>query len=64
MSESGQVADPSVGRAVRLFEFLGRTQQLRNLPPRTVDGYRSVLWLDELPGHPAVTAAHRGEPGP
>jgi very-short-patch-repair endonuclease len=64
VSESDQVADPSVGRAVRLFEFLGRTQQLRNLPPRTVDGYRSVLWLDELPDHPAVTAAHRGEPGP
>ena len=61
---ANQVADPSVGRAVRLFEFLGRTQQLRNLPPRTVDGYRSVLWLDELPDHPAVTAAHRGEPGP
>ncbi|MPZ80197.1 MAG: AAA family ATPase [Actinophytocola sp.] len=52
-----------VGRAVRLFEFLGRTQQLRNLPPPTVDGYRSVLWLHDLPEHPAVTAAHRGEPG-
>ncbi len=64
MSELHEVADPLVGRAVRLFEFLGRTQQLRNLPPRTVDGYRSVLWLDELPDHPAVTAAHRGEPGP
>jgi very-short-patch-repair endonuclease len=63
-SESNQVADPLVGRAVRLFEFLGRTQQLRNLPPRSVEGYRSVLWLDELPDHPAVTAAHRGEPGP
>ncbi|HEY7597636.1 MAG TPA: AAA domain-containing protein [Actinophytocola sp.] len=61
---ANQVADPSVGRAVRLFEFLGRTQQLRNLPPRTVDGYRDVLWLDELPEHPAVTVAHRGEPGP
>ncbi|MGH3880649.1 MAG: AAA domain-containing protein, partial [Actinophytocola sp.] len=59
-----QPADPLVGRAVRLFEFLGRTQQLRNLPPRTVEGYRSVLWLDELPEHPAVTIAHRGEPGP
>ena len=64
VTDTNQAADPLVGRAVRLFEFLGRTQQLRNLPPRTVDGYRSVLWLDELPDHPAVTAAHRGEPGP
>ena len=55
--------DPLVSRAVRLFEFLGRTQQLRNLPPHTVAGYRSVLWLHELPDHPAVVAAHRGDPG-
>ncbi len=59
---ANQVADPLAGRAVRLFEFLGRTQQLRNLPPRTVDGYRAVHWLDDLPDHPAVTAAHRGDP--
>lgn len=58
------VQDPLVGRAVRLFEFLGRTQQLRDSPPRTVDGYRAVHWLADLPDHPAVTAAHRGEPGP
>ena len=57
-------ADPLVGRAVRLFEFLGRAQQLRNQPPRTVDGYRSVLWLDSLPDHPAVSSAHRGDPEP
>ncbi|MDQ3788745.1 MAG: AAA family ATPase, partial [Actinomycetota bacterium] len=62
MSEAS--ADPLVGRAVRLFEFLGRTQQLRNQPPRTVDGYRSVLWLDDLPDHPAVSSAHRGDPDP
>ncbi|HWM04043.1 MAG TPA: AAA domain-containing protein, partial [Actinophytocola sp.] len=64
MTETNQVADPLVGRAVRLFEFLARTQQLRNLPPRMVAGYRSVHWLGELPDHPAITAAHRGEPGP
>ena len=58
------VADPLVGRAVRLFEFLGRAQQLRSSPPRTVDGYRSVLWLDSLPDHPAVNTAHRGDPEP
>jgi hypothetical protein len=61
---TGGDADPLVGRAVRLFEFLGRTQQLRNQPPRTVDGYRSVLWLDDLPDHPAVSSAHRGDPEP
>lgn len=54
----------ATGRAVRLFEFLGRAQQLRNQPPRTTDGYRSVLWLDNLPDHPAVVSAHRGEPEP
>jgi REase_MTES_1575/AAA domain len=59
-----KAADPLVGRAVRLFEFLGRAQQLRNQPPRTVDGYRSVLWLGGLPDHPAVVSAHRGDPEP
>src|SRR5262249_34740274 len=59
-----EAADPLVGRAVRLFEFLGRAQQLRNQPPRTTDGYRSVLWLDRLPDHPAVVSAHRGDPDP
>jgi DNA polymerase III delta prime subunit len=51
-----------------LFEFLARAQQLKNQPPRTVDAYRrdgAVLWLAELPSHPAVRAAHRAEdPGP
>ena len=60
----GAGQDPLVGRAVRLFEFLGRTQQLKNQPPRTADGYRSVLWLDNVPDHPAVVSTHRGEPEP
>ncbi|MFL6119733.1 AAA domain-containing protein [Actinophytocola sp.] len=59
-----RAADPLVGRAVRLFEFLARAQQLRNSPPRTVDGYRSALWLHALPDHPAVSSAHRGDPEP
>lgn len=63
MSEAIET-DPLVGRAVRLFEFLGRAQQLKNQPPRTVDGYRSVLWLSSLPEHPAVVSAHRGDPDP
>ncbi|HEX6356271.1 AAA domain-containing protein [Actinophytocola sp.] len=64
MEDASTAADPLVGRAVRLFEFLGRAQQLRNQPPRTVEGYRSVLWLDSLPDHPAVSSAHRGDPEP
>jgi len=53
-------------RAVRLFEFLGRSQQLRNQPARDVDSYRrdgAVLWLKDLPHHPALhTALRQGEP--
>ncbi|HEV2782295.1 MAG TPA: AAA domain-containing protein [Actinophytocola sp.] len=49
-----------VSRALRLFEFLGRVQQLRSNPPRTVDAYQRVLWLADVPEHPAVTVAHRG----
>ncbi|HEY1323937.1 MAG TPA: hypothetical protein VGF32_27005, partial [Streptosporangiaceae bacterium] len=59
------VRDPLLDRAVRLFEFLGRAQQLKSQPPRTVEGYRrdgAVLWLGELPRHPAVMAAQQGEP--
>jgi very-short-patch-repair endonuclease len=60
--------EPLVERAVRLFEFLGRTQQLKGQPPRTVETYQregSVLWLGDLPDHPAVAVAHRGgDPGP
>jgi AAA domain len=51
-------------RAKRLFEFLARAQQLKNQPPRAVDGYRrdgAVLWLADLPNHPAVSTAHRDE---
>ncbi|OLF15429.1 AAA domain-containing protein [Actinophytocola xanthii] len=65
MGEVSRAArDPLVDRAVRLFEFLGRVQQLRATPPREVDGYRAVHWLGDLPEHPAVLGAHRGEPGP
>jgi very-short-patch-repair endonuclease len=55
----GSGTDALVNRAVRLFEFLGRAQQLREAPPRVVESYRAVLWLAELPDHPAVSAAHR-----
>jgi very-short-patch-repair endonuclease len=58
--------EPLVDRAVRLFEFLGRSQQLRNQPARDVDSYRrdgAVLWLKDLPHHAALdTALRQGEP--
>lgn len=55
-----------VARATRLFEFLGRAQQLKSQTPRSVASYQkdgSVLWLADLPHHTAVRSAHRvGEP--
>src|SRR5688572_29395874 len=57
--------DSLVDRATQLFRFLGHAQQLKSKPPRTVDTYHSVLWLVDLPEHPAVTTAHRdGTPEP
>ncbi|WP_104478982.1 AAA domain-containing protein [Actinokineospora auranticolor] len=58
---SGGIPDTVVARAGRLFEFLARSQQLRTSAPRTTDSYESVLWLGELPEHPAVRRAP--EPG-
>lgn len=51
----------AVDRAVRLFQFLARSQQLKTNPPRTTDSYESVLWFGQLPEHPAIQAAHRRE---
>ncbi|EWM17036.1 DNA helicase [Kutzneria sp. 744] len=48
-------------RAVRLFEFLARSQHLKSNPPRTTDRYESVLWFGKLPDHAAVRTAHRDE---
>jgi hypothetical protein len=56
-----------VDRAVRLFRFLARSQQLKSNPPRTTDSYDSVLWFDQLPDHQAIRSAHRAgevDPGP
>lgn len=55
--------DPLVSRAVRLFTFLGRAQQLRNPSVTDVDAYRrdgAVHWLHGLPEHPALQIALRG----
>ena len=51
--------DKTVDRAVRLFQFLARSQQLKSKPARTTDSYESVLWFGRLPEHPAVRSAHR-----
>src|SRR6202022_790774 len=48
-----------VRKAVNLFTFLGRTQQLLVKPVRTVDKFEKALWLGDLPEHPAVHSAHR-----
>ncbi|MCS7482052.1 AAA domain-containing protein [Umezawaea endophytica] len=64
MADNGAVPNPqgaAVDRAVRLFEFLARSQQLKSNSPRTTDSYDSVLWFGQLPDHPSVQAAHREE---
>lgn len=64
MTADGVQAD-QLERAKNLFEFLGRTQQLKSTPPRTTESYQWVTWLASLPEHPAVVSAHReAEPDP
>ncbi|MFD5825984.1 AAA domain-containing protein [Lentzea sp. NPDC060358] len=61
MANHGTAAEQrgtAVDRAVRLFQFLARSQQLKANPPRTTDRYESVLWLGQLPEHPAIRSAH------
>ncbi|MHC9290821.1 AAA domain-containing protein [Mycobacterium sp. LTG2003] len=48
-----------VRRAVNLFTFLGRTQQLLVKPVRTVDKFEAAMWFGDLPDHEAVHSAHR-----
>ncbi len=45
-------------RARNLFEFLARSQQLRETPQRTTTAYDHVYWLGELPDHDGVTSTH------
>ena len=47
-------ASGRLDRAVGLFQFLTRAQQLKNPPVRTLDSYDSVIWLADLPQHEAV----------
>jgi very-short-patch-repair endonuclease len=48
-----------VRRAVNLFTFLGRTQQLLVKPVLTVDKFEDAMWFADLPDHEAVRSAHR-----
>jgi very-short-patch-repair endonuclease len=49
-----------IRKAVNLFTFLGRAQQLLVKPIRTVDKFEKVMWFGDLPEHPGVDSAHRG----
>lgn len=49
-----------VRKAVNLFTFLGRTQQLLVKPVRTVDGFEEAIWFSKLPQHVAVRSRHAG----
>jgi hypothetical protein len=44
-------------RALRLFEFLAALQQTKTRPVLNLDSYKEdglVLWLGQLPKHPAI----------
>ena len=51
-----------VERAIRLFEFLKRVQQVKSTPIRNIEAYAkdgAVLWLGGLPDDSAVQSNHR-----
>jgi len=48
-------------RAVNLFTFLRRAQEMLLKPVRDVADYEEVLWFSDLPDHPAVTKYHDRE---
>src|SRR5215469_7575741 len=55
--------EPRLVRAINLFTFLAEAQALRTKPVRTVEAYEregSVIWLTEVPAHPAVECPVRG----
>lgn len=54
--------DGRLDRAIRLFEFLARVQQIKSQTPRTMEAYErdgEVIWLHALPNHPAISTMHR-----
>src|SRR5262245_39068673 len=54
-------SDPAglVRKAVSLFTFLGRTQQLLVKPVTSVDRFEKAIWFGDLPEHSGVHSAHR-----
>ena len=48
-----------IRKAVNLFTFLGRAQELLVKPIRTVDKFERVMWFGDLPDHASVRSAHR-----
>lgn len=66
MSLDPTARDPIMDRAIRLFQYLMRVQEVRDEPARTVEAYRregAVLWFGDLPHHPTIRSAiDEGEP--
>ncbi|MGH3983731.1 MAG: hypothetical protein ACRDST_13865 [Pseudonocardiaceae bacterium] len=60
MSLDPTARNPIMDRAIRLFQYLMRVQEVRDEPARTVEAYRregAVLWFGDLPHHPTVRSA-------
>ena len=51
--------DDLLQRATNLFEFLARSQQLRETPQRTTAAYDETYWPGEFPDHGAISSTHR-----
>lgn len=62
MSIEPTTTDSALDHASRLFRFLAASQRLKNRPALLVDNQAEsghLLWLADLPDHPAVITAHR-----
>jgi len=53
-ASSNETLRPARERLTQLFEFLKAYSDLRYPPVRDVDEQPGVIWLDQLPAHPAV----------
>jgi REase_MTES_1575/AAA domain len=55
-----------LAKAINLFEFLARAQELRTTPVRTTESYErdgAVIWLGDRAAHPAIECVtQRGDP--
>src|SRR3546814_15437378 len=51
--------DPLLRKAINLFTFLGKSQQLLVRPVRNVTGFDKVMWFGDLSDHEAIWSAHR-----